>query len=493
MALLALYRLYWSPIAHIPGPRLAALTGWYETFFDVFQGGQFTFQIEAWHQQYGPIIRINPWEVHISDPDFYNQLYTATAKYKKPEDWRFRFGLENSTFDTIDHDHHHRRRGPLGTFFARSKILEFSAYIQQQTDRMVNRLQDEYRGQVVCLNEAWGALTMDIITFYAFGLSYNFLDYPDFKAPFTTAIQHLARSLHVAGHFPFLLTALKALPDSLVAILSPTMKPVFQFHEACSEIAVQIRHVTSGQNDRHKTVAHKTVFHEILHSNLDPIELLPDRLKHDGASIVGAGVDTTKTTLSVACYHILANPDIHARLREELEAAMPVPAAPLSLTELECLPYLTAVTKEHPNFGTALRLAIGIAQRLRRINPSAPIQYGSYTIPPNTVFGMSSYLQLRDARIFPEPDTFLPDRWLGEPVAPNGRALGQYLVPFGRGPRMCLGMNMAQAEIYIGLAAVFRRLDLELWETGREAVDMAREFFVPMAADGTKGVRVVVK
>ena len=106
---------------------------------------------------------------------------------------------------------------------------------------------------------------------------------------------------------------------------------------------------------------------------------------------------------------------------------------------------------------------------------------------------MSSYLQLRDARIFPEPDTFLPDRWLGEPVAPNGRALGQYLVPFGRGPRMCLGMNMAQAEIYIGLAAVFRRLDLELWETGREAVDMAREFFVPMAADGTKGVRVVVK
>lgn len=53
LALLALYLLYWSPIAHIPGPRLAALTGWYETFFDVFQGGQFTFQIKAWHQQYG--------------------------------------------------------------------------------------------------------------------------------------------------------------------------------------------------------------------------------------------------------------------------------------------------------------------------------------------------------------------------------------------------------------------------------------------------------
>ena len=50
---LAVYRLYFSPLAKFPGSKLTAVTGWYETYLDVFKGGQFTFQIEKWHRQYG--------------------------------------------------------------------------------------------------------------------------------------------------------------------------------------------------------------------------------------------------------------------------------------------------------------------------------------------------------------------------------------------------------------------------------------------------------
>ena len=50
---LAIHRLFLSPIAHFPGSRLTALTGYYETYLDVFKGGQFTFQIQRWHEQYG--------------------------------------------------------------------------------------------------------------------------------------------------------------------------------------------------------------------------------------------------------------------------------------------------------------------------------------------------------------------------------------------------------------------------------------------------------
>jgi hypothetical protein len=52
---LVLYRLFFAPLACIPGPKLAAITGWYETYYEVFQklGGQYTFRIKEMHKEYG--------------------------------------------------------------------------------------------------------------------------------------------------------------------------------------------------------------------------------------------------------------------------------------------------------------------------------------------------------------------------------------------------------------------------------------------------------
>jgi len=50
---LAAYRLYLSPLAKFPGPKLAALTGWYETYYDCMKDGSFWIQIEQFHRQYG--------------------------------------------------------------------------------------------------------------------------------------------------------------------------------------------------------------------------------------------------------------------------------------------------------------------------------------------------------------------------------------------------------------------------------------------------------
>lgn len=106
---------------------------------------------------------------------------------------------------------------------------------------------------------------------------------------------------------------------------------------------------------------------------------------------------------------------------------------------------------------------------------------------------MSTYL-MHHSKVFSDSQTFNPDRWLYKTVAGNDsqKPLSRYLVPFSKGTRNCVGQNLAWAELYIGLAHVFRRVDFDLFETGRETVEMAREFFVPQPGLETKGVRVLV-
>lgn len=52
-AIQALYRLYFHPLAKIPGPKLTAISSLYEFYYDVICGGRFLFQIEKMHEQYG--------------------------------------------------------------------------------------------------------------------------------------------------------------------------------------------------------------------------------------------------------------------------------------------------------------------------------------------------------------------------------------------------------------------------------------------------------
>jgi len=115
------YRLYLSPIASFPGPKLAALTFGYEFYYDIINRDQYIWKIKELHEIYGPILRANPYELRISDSEFHDKLYSNDKQAKKRWEWQAKqFGVPGSIFANVGHEtiETHRLREVLSQFFS---------------------------------------------------------------------------------------------------------------------------------------------------------------------------------------------------------------------------------------------------------------------------------------------------------------------------------------------------------------------------------------
>jgi len=155
-------------------------------------------------------------------------------------------------------------------------------------------------------------------------------------------------------------------------------------------------------------------------------------LTDEAFAILAAAADTSGNTMTRIVYFVLSTPSIRSTLVRELETAFPDPTQRLDFLTLEKLLYLTGVIKE------GLRLASPVPGRLPRvIEADEGMVLNGYKVPNGTIVGMSAWMMHRDPDIWPEPETFSPERWL-DPV--KAKKLDKYLVAFGKGSRQCIGM-----------------------------------------------------
>ena len=372
-------------------------------------------------------------------------------------------------------------------------MLRLEPIIQANIDRLSTRLR-EFAGSEtpVNLGDAFTCLSADVIGAYAFGQSYNFLERQNFYPEWRSFMMDLSRNTHLMKQFGWVYQILTMIPEPLTSVLSvlhPLTRELFKLQHGITKRIVDIK---AEDNVFEKAGEHPTIFHDILGSKLPGSELKTDRLMEECTTIIGAGTVTTAHTLTSTCYHLLANPSKLYRLRKELEAIEEEDAASLSRWQrLEQLPYLSAIVSE------GLRLSYGVSHRLPRVSPDTALHYGDWVIPPGTPVSMTQMLVHNNPQIFTSPLTFLPERWLPD-AGPSSSLLKHFLVPFSRGTRQCVGINLAHAEIYLALGTIFRPigkggLDLELFDTDRSDVDVAHDFFNPSARLDSKGVRVLVK
>jgi cytochrome P450 family 135 len=154
-----------------------------------------------------------------------------------------------------------------------------------------------------------------------------------------------------------------------------------------------------------------------------------EEMRDELLTLLVAGHETTATSLSWAVERLVRNPEKLERLRTEVSEGREE--------------YLTATIQE------TLRLRPVISIVLRRL--TEPVEIGGYALPAGVSVAPCVYLVHRNPEIYPEPDRFLPERFLESPP-------GTYTwIPFGGGVRRCLGASFAQFEMAVVLEELVKR------------------------------------
>ncbi|KAI0380298.1 cytochrome P450 [Hypomontagnella monticulosa] len=447
---LVLYRLFFHPLARFPGPRLAAISRWYEAYYDVVQNGQYTFKIKEMHRKYGPIVRISPHELHIHDADFYDKLYCQDGRWNKYSWAVDAFANYGAGITTADHDLHRIRRQPLNHFFSKARVASRQGIIRKHLDTFIDRL-TKLAGSKVDLGAATTAFSRDLAIDFITGKTYGSLEKEDFDVSMLRASQGSGSLWRISKHVRWFAPLFKSIPPTwAMKIADNDTKMLFGFFLRMQQDTQDLIAAESQAGADLDGERPPNLVHQIIHSQLPPSEKTFGRVFDEVATVSGAGFETTASALRLIFFHLFSNRGILNRLRAEIASARAQSQNEIGLKELELLPYLTSIIME------GLRLSPGVASRLARVSPDKDLHYQGWRIPAGTPVGMTTILLHTDEKLYPEPRQFKPDRWM------NGQKRAQKLfAPFSRGTRICLGMHLAWAELYLAVATLAERFDFQ--------------------------------
>jgi cytochrome P450 len=175
--------------------------------------------------------------------------------------------------------------------------------------------------------------------------------------------------------------------------------------------------------------------------------LSDDEICHELVLFILAGHDTTSTTLAYSLWALGRHPEIQERVFDEVSA---LGDRPLTPDDVPRLGHTVRVLHE------ALRLCPPAAGTPRMLTKDVAVD--GYRLEAGTMAVVSFYAMHRDPELWDRPLTFDPDRFL--PERSQGRSRWQYL-PFGGGPRSCIGDHFAMLEATLALATIVRGARIE--------------------------------
>src|ERR1043166_7089021 len=330
----------------------------------------------------------------------------------------------------LDGARHLRERRLMGPPFHGERMHVYARLMREIAD---DRIDAGTAGRPFPIHKEMQAITLDVILRAVFGI--------DEGAVFARLRERLGRFLPLADR-----------PTAAFLSLAPFQVDLGRFSPW-------------GRFVRDRAEVHAMLLDEIAHrrtagtaGRTDILSLLVDARDEHGApmrdaelldemfTLLMAGHETTATSLAWIFYHVLPRPDVLEKLRAELDRVLG--GRPLAAEHIPQLEYLEAVMKE------SLRLTPVATNVVRRVH--APVRIGGVDLPAGVNVSASIYGTHHRADLWPDPERFDPDRFLGTRPGPNT------FFPFGGGERRCLGAAFASFEMKVVLAQVLSRTRLRL-------------------------------
>ncbi|KAK9799880.1 putative Cytochrome P450 [Seiridium cardinale] len=419
-----------GPLSSLPGPFLSRWTDLHVRLILVF--GKRAQYVHWLHKKYGPVVRVGPDTVDVSDGEAALSIHRAKGGFAKSSFYDTG-GRVQSMFSTRDRKFHANRRRLLGPCFTEASLNTMQPIIDDLARLAIENMRQEAGSSAgsVDVLKWWTLFAMDTIGQLSIGESFGMVE-SGVKNEFAEDISNAGSVLPLRTAFPTLIWIGNYLPLPFFRNIALSRQRIVAH---MSQRTAAYLKLMKEDTDKGKG----TIFSSLVRGN--SAELTPLDLTIESLSYITAGTDTTAVTLAYLIWAVCRDPGIKERLVRELQ---PLPESP-TYKDVKNLPYLNCVIQE------ALRRYGAAPGALPRDVPKEGLTVGSHHIPGGVVVSTQGYSLHRDSKIFPDPEKFNPSRW----EHPTQEATDS-LMAFGTGPRGCIGVHLAKMELRLVTALFFK-------------------------------------
>lgn len=186
------------------------------------------FEIERLHQKLGPIVRIAPNELHINDPEIFQDMTKVGSHFTKDPSFYSYVTFPRTSVGESDPARHRARRLVLSPAFSPGRVQQLAPMVKEKVDLLLSRFEEYAKKEnPININASSKAFTMDIISKIVFGKALDCLRDPNFRNQFIEYLHSTFDMGWTAPSFPLMTKFSLSLPEYVSETLFPI--PIMEF------------------------------------------------------------------------------------------------------------------------------------------------------------------------------------------------------------------------------------------------------------------------